>query len=101
MFTSNLRVVCADGFSMSVQANATVYCSPRTNNAAKYEEVEVGMPSEKEPLLMAYCEEPERPTETVYAWVPAQVIINVVAKHGGMIEGELPAGIPVLRASSR
>ena len=89
MFTSNLRVVCADGFSMSVQANATVYCSPRTNNAAKYEEVEVGMPSDKEPLLMAYCEE------------PAQVIINVVAKHGGMIEGELPAGIPVLRASSR
>ena len=31
--TRNRRVVCADGFEMSVQAHRTAYCSPRTDNA--------------------------------------------------------------------
>lgn len=92
------RIVCADGFDMSVQANETSYCSPRINGADKYEEVEVGFPSMEEPLLMDYCEEPSNPTGTVYAWVPAQVITNVIAKHGGIVSGELPPGIPFLSA---
>ena len=35
------RVVCASGFSMSVQAHDGAYCKPRANNAARYIEVEV------------------------------------------------------------
>ena len=97
----NQQVVCADGFKMSVQAHVGAYCSPRTNDANNYSEVEIGFPTAKEPLLMEYCEEPEDPTGTVYAYVPAQVVTNVIAKHGGMVEGEVPAGIPALRASSR
>ena len=34
------RVICADGFNMSVQAH-DFYCSPRENNAEKYKEVEI------------------------------------------------------------
>ena len=98
MLPNNTRIVCADGFSMSVQANAAVYCSPRVNNALAYEEVEIGYPTEKEDLLMDFCEEPERPTETVYAWVPSSVVVLVIAKHGGVVEGTLPAGIPLLKA---
>ena len=95
------RVVCANGFSMSVQAHDGAYCSPRANNARKYNEVEVGFPSSAEPLLMDYCDDPEYPTETVYAYVPTQVVTNIIAKHGGMVEGSVPPGVVQLRASAR
>ena len=80
------RVLCADGFSMSVQANAGTYCCPRTNNADSYISVEVGFPSHVEPLLMPFCEDPKDPTETVYAYVPSTTIYLVIAKHGGMTQ---------------
>ena len=95
------RVVCADGFSMSVQAHDGAYCSPRSNNANKYSEVEVGFPSAEDSLLMDYCEDRKDPTGTVYAYVPAQTVTNVIAKHGGMVEGEVPPGVAHLRASNR
>ena len=92
------KVICADGFSMSVQAGFSNYCSPRVDYADRYDAVEVGYPSECEDLLMNYCEDPERPTDTVYALVPSTVVSLVVAKHGGIVEGELPPGIPYLPA---
>ena len=33
--TRNRRVVCADGFTMSVQAHQGAYCSPRMSGAPK------------------------------------------------------------------
>ena len=90
-------VVCADGFSMSVQANGGAYCSPRVEGAKKYDTVEIGFPNRQEDLLMRYCEEREKPTETVYAYVPAWVVGLVLAKHGGIVEGEVPNGIPYLK----
>ena len=92
----NAKIICADGFEMSVQAHNGAYCSPREDNAEKYTAAEVGFPSRVEPMLMQWAEESSRPTDTVYGWVPVQVIINVIAKHGGMISGELPAGMPIL-----
>ncbi|MED5369001.1 MAG: hypothetical protein VX978_05860 [Pseudomonadota bacterium] len=50
---------------------------------------------------MDWCEDKEDPTGTVYGYVPTQVVVNVIAKHGGVVEGEVPAGVPMLRASSR
>ncbi len=94
----NEVVVCADGFKMSVQANNGAYCSPRISNADKYREVEVGFPSSEEPLLMDWCEDPDDPTGSVYGYVPSQVVTNVIAKHGGIVSGEVPAGIPFLSA---
>ena len=91
----NQAIKCADGFTMSVQASETNYSSPR-DNTGPYTEAEVGFPSKPEPLLMGYAEDREQPTDTVYGWVPRQVIINVIAKHGGMISGELPEGFPLL-----
>lgn len=82
---------------MSVQANEAADCSPRVNNAEKYESVEVGYPSEREELLMAYAEDPTRPTRTVYGWVPSHVVSLVCVKHGGIVDGELPNGVPYLK----
>ena len=84
------RILCKDGFEMSVQAAASVYCAPRFTNATAYTSVEVGFPTEEEPLLMAYAESPHNPTGTVYGWVPSHLILDVIAKHGGMIDGQLP-----------
>ena len=97
----NQQVICADGFKMSVQAHDGAYCSPRIDNAESYDEVEVGFPSSVEPLLMEWCEDKEDPTGTVYGYVPTQVVVNVIAKHGGMVEGEAPPGVVPLIASRR
>ena len=70
----NKSVKCADGFSMSVQANQGAYCSPRVSNARRYTEVEVGYPTHEEPLLLEYADEPDRPTDTVYGYEPSQTV---------------------------
>tara|TARA_R110002020_G_scaffold37239_19_gene112621 strand:+ start:461 stop:760 length:300 start_codon:yes stop_codon:yes gene_type:complete len=93
----NEKVVCADGFEMSVQASATSYSLPRITGAAVYREVEVGFPSKREELLMEWAEDREDPTNTVYGYVPVLVVTNVIAKHGGMISGDVPRGVIPLR----
>ena len=92
------RVCCADGFEMSVQANISAYCLPR-RNSGKYEFVEVGFPSAVEPMLMPYVEDRGKPTKTVYGYVPVEVVTNVLAKHGGIVSGEVPPGVIPVRAS--
>ena len=86
----NAPVICADGFRMSVQAHENAYCSPRTNDATLYVEVEVGFPSDREELIMPWAETPEEPTETVYGYVPIEVVQAELAAHGGITEGHLP-----------
>ena len=84
---------------MSVQANQGAYCEPRVDNAPRYKAVEIGFPSAREPLLMEWAEMPDTPTETVYGWVPSERVSLVIAKHGGIVEGEVPPGIPFLKAN--
>jgi hypothetical protein len=98
MFKMNKKVVCKDGFTMSVQAGETQYCYPRETGADRYTEVEIGFPNMSEDLLLEYAEDSHRPTETVYPYVPVSVVSLVIAKHGGMVDGEVPAGVPILEA---
>jgi hypothetical protein len=78
------RIECADGFTMSVQGgHSWLYCKPR-EDCNIYEEVAIGFPSQEEPLLMPYCESPDKPTDTIYGYVPISVAEAVVAKHGGI-----------------
>jgi len=96
-------VVCQDGFSMSVQASSGHYCKPRENNAEVYTAVEVGFPSEPEPMLYSYFETWDNvdkldPTDQVYAFVPSEIVTLVCAKHHGIVSGELPPGVVYLPA---
>ena len=77
-------IECADGFRMSVQAGEFAYCEPRINKALYYSRVEVGFPSEVEPLMLEWAESPEKPTDTVYGWIPVEVVNQVIEKHGGI-----------------
>ena len=95
--TLNEKIVCSDGFTMSVQANEYSYCEPRYTGAEQYTTVEIGYPSQREELLMEYAESSYNetdPTDTVYAYVPAALVFAVIVKHGGMVSGHLPNGIP-------
>jgi len=96
MRVNNEKIVCADGFSMSVQASRHNYCTPRVDDARAYDEVEIGFPNAYEPLIAKYAEDDEDYTGTVYGWVPADIVTLVCVKHGGVASGEMPAGIPYL-----
>lgn len=75
-------LVCKDGFKMSVQTSLGNYCNPR-NDTGPYIEVEVGYPSAKEETLMPYADDKDKPTNTVYAYVPIQVVLDIIKAHGG------------------
>jgi hypothetical protein len=98
MYKRNKLVICADGFRMSVQAHDGAYCDPRADAQRKYTLVEVGFPSEKEDLIMPWAEESDKPTDTVYGYVPVDVVTTVIVKHGGMVEGEVPPGVIAVQA---
>lgn len=94
------RVVCADGFSMSVQAGRANYSTPRSATGP-YTTVEVAFPTSPDYLLEPYFDgdsNTEDATKGVYAWVPVQVVTTVIAKHGGMVSGEVPDGVAPLEA---
>ena len=93
MYKRNKLVICADGFRMSVQALDGAYCEPRLDAQKKYTLVEIGFPSKEESLIMPWAESPDDPTGTVYGYVPVDIVSNVIVKHGGMVEGEVPPGV--------
>ena len=94
MYKRNKRVVCADGFTISVQAHDGAYCTPREDDAERYTEVELGYPSEREELIMDWIELSDGvPTNSVYPYTPVDVVTTVIVKHGGMREGEVPPGV--------
>ena len=71
---------------MSVQASSAHVCIPR-NDHGPYSAVEVGYPSEMEPLLMPYSDGMSEicgGAPSMYANVPAEVIMDVVCKHFGL-----------------
>lgn len=80
------RIVCNDGFSLSVQANEYMYCLPR-DNEGPYTHVEVGFPSEiPHPWeeWERYAETEQYPTESVYGYVPVDLVIGLIEYHGGI-----------------
>ena len=77
------RITCKNGLSLSVQANSSAYCSPR-EDTGPWESVEVGFPNRKVEALMPYAEQGDRPTETVYAWVPVELVEQIIQDNGGV-----------------
>lgn len=82
------RIVMADGVSMSVQASAFVYCEPRRSGLETYSSYEVGYPSEVIKEICEYVEFPvdldEEYLQSVYPFVPGEVLSKVVEEHGGI-----------------
>jgi len=85
------KIVCADGFEMSVQVGFSLYSTPK-KVAKRYSAVEIGFPSEYEPLIEEYAETFYKDdgedvtdyTDTVYPYVPVKIVDKVLKKHGGI-----------------
>ena len=82
------HIVCVDGFEMSVQVGAHLYSEPK-KVAKRYSAVEIGFPSEHEPLIEEYAETFHQEdvtdyTDTVYPYVPVKIVNKVLKKHGGI-----------------
>ena len=95
MATDNInpKIVCADGFCMSVQAHEFSYCIPRQDEGP-HTHMEGGFPSSKplNPELLKYAElcGTNEYTETVYPYVAREVFEREFALHGGIVEGKMP-----------
>lgn len=78
------RLICADGFHVSVQVGENLYCTPRMNDLDYYFEVELGYPSAPMPSLSVYAEEPDT-LATVWPYTPVHLVDAMLESHGGII----------------
>ncbi len=86
----NPRIECADGFTISVQARDSSYCTPRTSEGP-HTHMEGGFPSvEPSQQLAVYAENRDDLCETVYPYVPREVFEREFELHGGIVKGKLP-----------
>lgn len=81
------KAKCVSGLEISIQASDGHYCTPRVTDAPLYTHVEVGFPPYRIAQLMAFAEDREKPTETVYGWVPIHIMNDIIDAHGGLIDG--------------
>jgi len=79
------RIKCVDGFSLSVQASRTHYCRPREDEGP-YSAVEVGYTSERVESFIPFAEDADNPLDTIYGWVPIELVEEAIESHGGMKE---------------
>lgn len=79
------RAECKDGYSISIQANRYTYCTPRRDEAWPYESVELGFPNMEDELISEYADGPGDLTKTIYAYVPIDLVNELIEKHGGII----------------
>jgi hypothetical protein len=80
------RMVCADGFSLSVQAGEGLYCIPSYSETGDYRMVEVGYPerangSGYRPASFGVA---SQWSGTVCGFVPIDVVNRWIRYHGGL-----------------
>lgn len=82
-------LILADGTKLSIQAGENHYCTPRVNSHEGtydyYDSFEIGFPSNQIDEIMEYCEDTDKPTETVYPYVPKELIRQLIAARGGVV----------------
>jgi hypothetical protein len=76
-------ILCTDGTIISVQASSTHYCSPKSDTAYAYSAVEVLIDKPNDPK--GY-----NSPDKVESWMDAETLMRLIAKHGGIIGGQLP-----------
>jgi len=79
-------IECADGFHISVQAHYGAYSTPRTN-FGPWSNVECGFPSAPVPELTEWQDGSGDQTQSVYGYVPIDVVEKLIESHGGQKAG--------------
>jgi len=76
-------IICNDGFEISAQGSIGHYCSPRMHTN-RYLSLELGYPSQKDNLIIKYAEDKKNLCNTVYGWVPIEIVEELIKKHKGI-----------------
>lgn len=76
-------VTCKDGYKVSIQAGEMLYSIPKENRGP-WSHVELGYPTEEDDRLDEYVEDPDRPLDTVYGYVPIELVAQILDDHGGV-----------------
>ena len=85
-FQLTKALMLKNGVTLSVQASSGHYSLPRVILPYKeYTSFEIGYPSEYFGFLKDYAENPDEPTDTVYAYVPKNVISHIISMCGGVV----------------
>ena len=81
-------VKLGDGTVMSVQASMIHCCEPKETGIKNYALWEVGYPTKEVEEFLPYAleEDLKRPTDTVYNYVPTEVILTAIESRGGTLE---------------
>ena len=80
------KIVCTDGFKMSVQGHEMTYSIPK-KVTTEFQAMEIGFPSQQEDLIMEFIDRPgHEPTQSVYGFIPIDLIEQIIEKHGGIDE---------------
>lgn len=81
------HITLKDGTSLSVQASAGHYCSPRENHGP-WHKVEVGYPSVDPGIKWReYFDgdwDEDDHTDSVYGYVPIELVVEFISIHGGI-----------------
>ena len=99
--STNPVIKCKDGFTMSVQARDSAYCTPREDYpSTPYTHVECGYPSHTPTTkaLRELAEGPHTYTETVYPYCSIEIVQAELDAHGGIVEGCMPSNEPTKEA---
>lgn len=80
------RVELNSGLTLSIQASDHHYCEPRKNldDKSGYSMFEIGFPSTEIDLISHLAEEQSDLTETVYPYVPREIVETVISDNGGI-----------------
>ena len=68
---------------MSIQASEYACSNPRETGCREYHSWEIGYPEEVIPELIPYADSDDY-TQTVYGYVPTQIILNIIDRLGGI-----------------
>ena len=89
-------IICKDGFRMSVQVGRGMNSIPKHiisdeewENGKRYVCVECRVLNAEEEALKPYAEDSENLLETIYAYVPANLVDVIIKIHGGMMNEEV------------
>ena len=86
-FMPNIRhkAICGNGFEVSIQATAGMRCNPQ-DNKGPWTSVELGYPSQDMwDDFLKHAELPQQPRETVYSYVPINLVEQYITYCKGII----------------
>lgn len=88
-FKITKKLKLADGTELSIQASDGYYCSPRMwcKSYSEYNQFEIGFPTNAILQIMPYIDgyDDTDPTDTVYGYVPKEIIEAVIEERGGVV----------------